>query len=346
MSVSIAFLHREAYNTARSILSTRIKKQKGSYMKAVQFATYGEPDVLQVYDVPDPVPGPDDVLIQVKATTVNRLDLFQRNGSRPVGSLPFTPGQEAAGVVLSDSRGFRAGERVLTTRATMAKGGGGYASKIAAPASHLARIPDSVTFEEAVAAGLAASTAWGALFDLGQLQAGERVLIWAGASGVGSMAIQLAKHAGSWVVTSASNDEKASEMRRLGADMVVNHRTEDVGQVVKNAHGVNLVIELVSTTLQTSIDACVSDGRVVLVGNLGGQQSTVDTQSWRLKRVTVIGGGIIHTSVANETKILQLIAEKAVTPVIAHILPVEQAAEAHRLVAKGDFSGKVILVHS
>src|SRR6266567_838495 len=258
--------------------------QKVVKMKAVQFAQYGDPEVLQVYDVTDPIPGPEDVLIQVKATTVNHLDLFQRDGSRPVPTLPFTPGLEAAGVVLKDSQGFHAGERVMTTRALAAKGGGGYASKIAVPSADLVRIPDGVTFEQAVAAGLTSSTAWGALFDLGHLKAGERVLIWAGSSGVGLMAIQLAKHAGGWVVTTAGNSAKAEVLRRLGADMVVNHRNEKVGQVVQSAHGVNLVIELVGTTLQDSIDACSPDGRVILVGNLGGQQSTIDTQVCRLKR--------------------------------------------------------------
>src|SRR3989440_6671570 len=178
----------------------------------------------------------------------------------------------------------------MTTRAARAVGGGGYASMIAVPAEDLVRIPEGVSFEEAVAAGLTASTAWRALFDIGHLKAGERVLIWAGSSGVGSMAIQLAKHAGGWVVTTAGNSAKAEEVRRLGADMVVNHRNEKVGQVVQNAHGVNLVIELVGTTLQDSIEASSPDGRVILVGNLGGKESTIDTQSWRLKRVHVIGG--------------------------------------------------------
>src|SRR5205823_4555746 len=280
-------------------------------MKAVQFAQYGGPDVLQVSEAPDPVPGPKDVLVQVKATTVNRLDLFQRNGSRPVDPLPFTPGLEAAGIVVSDSNGFHAGERVLTTRAPMAKGGGGYASKIAVPADHLIRIPDGVTFEQAVAAGLTSSTAWGGLFDLGHLQAGERVLIWAGSSGVGSIAIQLAKHAGAWVATTASSNERAEALRKLGADLVINHREQDVAKVLQDTGGVNLVLELVSTTLQTSIDACTNDGRIILIGNLGGQKATVDTQTWRLKRVQVIGGGMLRTSPENEERILQLIAEKA-----------------------------------
>ena len=315
-------------------------------MKTVQFAQYGEPDVLQVQDVPEPTPGPEDVLIEVKASTVNRLDLFQRDGSRPVGNLPFTPGLEAAGVVINDANGFRAGERVMTTNALAAKGGGGYASKIASAANHLVRIPDSVSFEQAVAAGLASSTAWGGLFDLGHLKAGERVLIWAGSSGVGSMAIQLAKHAGAWVVTTASSAAKVSELRRLGADMIINHREDNVGQVIQNAHGVNLVIELVSTTLQSSIEACVNDGRIILIGNLGGQQATVDTQYWRLKRLQIIGAGVLHTTTENEQRILQLVAEKAIQPIIYRTLPVEQAAAAHRLVASGEQIGKVVLIHS
>src|SRR6266700_647557 len=188
-------------------------------MKAVQFAQYGSPEVLQVYDVTDPIPGPEDVLIQVKATTVNHLDLFQRDGSRPVPTLPFTPGLEAAGVVLKDSQGFHTGERVMTTRSIAAKGGGGYAS------------------------------------------------------------------------------EKATELRHFEDDLVVNHKEQNVGQVIRDAGGVNLVIALVSTTLQASIDACLNDGRIVLIGNLGGQQATVDTQTWRLKRVHVIGGGVYHTSI-------------------------------------------------
>mgnify|MGYP001359810278 CR=1 FL=1 len=315
-------------------------------MKAVQFAKFGGPEVLQVQEAPDPIPGPDDVLVAVKATTVNRLDLFQRDGSRYNGPLPFTPGLEAAGVVVNDSHGFHAGERVLTARAAAAKGGGGYASLIAAPAADLIRIPDSVSFEQAAAAGLTSSTAWATLFDLGHLKAGERVLIWAGSSGVGSLAIQLAKHAGAWVATTASSETKAAVLRSLGADMVINHRTQDVGRVLQEKGGVNLVFELVSTTLGTSIEACAMDGRIVLIGNLGGQKAEVDTQSWRLKRVTVIGGGIRHTSAENEHHVLQLVAKGQVRPVIARTLPIEQAAEAHRLLASGELIGKIVMTHS
>jgi NADPH:quinone reductase-like Zn-dependent oxidoreductase len=315
-------------------------------MKAVQFDHYGEPDVLQPREVPEPTPGPDDVLVQVKATTVNRLDMFQRNGSRPVDKLPFTPGLEAAGVVLADSNGFHKGERVMTTHALAAKGGGGYADVIAVPAKYLVRIPDEVSFQQAVAAGLTSSTAWAGLFDIGHLQRGERVLIWAGASGVGSLAIQLAKDAGCWVATTASSEKKAQELRKLGADLVVLYRQQNVGEVVQKAGGVNLVLELVSTTLQDSITACLSDGRVVLIGNLGGREATVDTQTWRLKRVHVIGGGMMNTTVDNERQILQKIADHRINPIIARTLPVEQAAEAHRILQSGEPTGKIVLEHS
>lgn len=315
-------------------------------MKVVQFALHGEPEVLKVQEVADPVPGSQDVLIEVKATSVNRLDLFQRSGSRPVPQLPFTPGLEAAGVVAKDSNGFSAGEHVLTTRATSAKGGGGYASKMAVHAQDLARIPDGVTFEQAVAAGLAASTAWGSLFDLGNLQAGERVLIWAGSSGVGSIAIQMAKHAGAWVATTASSAERGAELRKLGADLVLNYKHENISKLLQNQGGINLVIELVSATLQTSLDACAPDAKIVLVGNLGGQQATVDTQSWRLKRVHVIGGGAVRTSVANEERVLKLIADKSIAPLIADTLPVDDAAKAHRMLSTGETQGKIVLKHT
>jgi len=314
-------------------------------MKAVQFDHYGGPEVLQSVEVADPIPGPEDVLIAVKATTVNHLDLFQRDGSRPVGKLPFTPGLEAAGVVLSDAQGFHAGEKVMTTWATTAKGGGGYANKLAVPATKLVRIPDGVSYEAAAATGLTASTAWGALFDVGQLQAGERVLIWAGTSGVGSISIQMAKQAGCQVFTTTTSETKADELRRLGADVVINPKTQDVAKVAQGAGGVHLVIELVSTTLQTSIDACATGGRVVLIGNLGGQMATVDTQSWRLKLVNVLGGGVRHTSIANEHRILELVAQHAITPVIARTMPIEQAAEAHRLLTGGGLVGKIVLTH-
>lgn len=314
-------------------------------MKAVQFSRYGDPDVLQVVEVPDPIATPEEVLVDVKATTVNHLDLFQRDGSRPVPALPFTPGLEAAGVVVEESQGFHAGERVLTTRAAGARGGGGYASRIAVSSRDLVRIPDGVSFEQAAAAGLASSTAWTGLFDVGQLRESERVLIWGATSGVGSIAVQLAKQVGAWVMATTGRDDKADILRKLGADMIVNYNQQSVAEAARTVNGVNLVLELVGSTLQESINACAPDGRVVLVGNLGGQKATVDTQAWRLKRVNVLGPGLMHTTPANEEHVLSLIAKKIVQPVIAATLPAAQASEAHRKLEKHAIVGKIVLVH-
>jgi len=315
-------------------------------MKVVQFSHPGGPEVLQVAEMTDPIPTPEEVLIEVKATTVNRLDLFQRAGSRPVPSLPFTPGLEAAGIVLADNQGFHAGERVMTTWATSARGGGGYASRIAVRAHDLVRIPDEVSFEEAAAIGLTASTAWAGLFDVGQLHEGERVLIWAGTSGVGSIAIQLAKQIGAWVLATTGEADKVSELHKLGADMVVNYKEQSVVEAAHTVNGVNLVLELAGATLQESLDSCTFEARVVLIGNLGGPKATVDTQSWRLKRVNVLGGGLMHTTPANEEHILKLVASKVIQPQISAILPVEQAAEAHRRLANHEIIGKIVLVHT
>jgi NADPH:quinone reductase-like Zn-dependent oxidoreductase len=313
-------------------------------MRAVQFQQYGGPEVLQIAEVAEPIAEPDEVAIDVKATTVNRLDLFQRAGTRPV-PLPFTPGLEAAGIVAANSGSFRTGERVLTTRATQARGGGGYAGRIAVPQHNLVRIPDAVTFEQAAAAGLAASTAWTGLFDLGHLQAGEKVLIWAGTSGVGSIALQLAKHAGAWVLATTGNPAHEATLTRLGADLVVNYKEQSPADIAQSNDGVHLVLDLVGTTLPISIDACATGGRVVLIGNLGGQQATVDTQRWRLKLVNVLGGGIMHTTPENEADILNLVATGEIKSLIDSILPVERAAEAHQRLANNEVVGKIVLVH-
>ena len=137
------------------------------------------------------------------------------------------------------------------------------------------------------------------------------------------------------------------EVDRCGvAFVVLENCFQCGGRVAAQHHGVNLVVELVSTTLQTSIEASAQNGRIVLIGNLGGQQATINTQVARLKRVNIIGGGLLHTSTANEQRILQLIADKAIDPIIARTLPIEQAAEAHRLLESGELMGKIVLVHT
>ena len=313
-------------------------------MQAMIFRKYGDPDVFEMAELPDPIAGENDVLVRVMATSVNRLDTFQRAGTRPVGKLPFAPGLEAAGTVVTDAHGFTAGERVMTTRATES-GMGGYAALLALPADTLVRIPDGVSFEQAAAAGLAASTAWASLFDIGKMRDGERVLITAGASGVGTAQVQFAKMRGGWVAASAGGAGKAAQLTGLGVDLVIDHRKSPLGASVRDAGGVNLVMENVGSTLPDSLMACLPDARVVLIGNAGGREVNVDTQDWRLKRITVIGGGSLRAKPIDERAILEAIANGQFKPVIARTLPISQVAEAHRLIEGNQVFGKVILTH-
>jgi NADPH:quinone reductase-like Zn-dependent oxidoreductase len=147
------------------------------------------------------------------------------------------------------------------------------------------------------------------------------------------------------VIAITGSAHKVEELRKLGADLVVNYKEQSVIEAARTVNGANLVLELVGATLQESIDACAFEGRVVLVGNLGGQKATVDTQSWRLKRVNVLGPGLMHTTPANEEHILALVARKVVQPVIADIFPIARAADAHRQLADHEITGKIVLAH-
>jgi NADPH:quinone reductase-like Zn-dependent oxidoreductase len=312
-------------------------------MKAIIFRKFGDPGVLEYDDLPDPVPDANQVLIRVHTTTVNRLDVFQRAGSRPV-TLPFVAGLEAAGVIAADGHGFRAGERVVTTRPGTF---GGYASLIATNADGVVRIPDDVNDEEAAALGLAASTAWAALFDKGQMQEGERVLITAGASGVGTAAIQLVKLRNGWAAATAGGAEKAAKLRALGTDLVIDHKETKINDAIRTVQpdGVNLVMENVGSTLPDALAACAPDARIVLVGNAGGRDVTLDTQDWRLRRITIMGGGVLRTSPANERVMLDAVAAGKLRPAIARVLNIRDAAEAHRLIEDNAVFGKIILRH-
>lgn len=312
-------------------------------MKAIVIRKFGDPSVLEYDDIPDPVPGANEVLIRVTTTTVNRLDVFQRAGARPV-NLPFVAGLEAAGVVVHDAHGFKAGERVITTRPGAQ---GGYASLLAVPVEGLVRIPEGVNDEEAAALGLAASTAWAALFDKGHMQDGEKVLITAGASGVGTAAIQLVKLHNGWAAATAGSADKADKLRILGADLIIDHKATKINDAIRavQPQGVNLVIENVGSTLADSLAATSVDGRIVLVGNAGGREATLDTQDWRLRRVTIVGGGTLRAAPANERKMLELVASGKLRPAIARVMNIREMAEAHRLIESNAVFGKLILRH-
>ena len=192
-------------------------------MKAIVRTQYGPPDVLQFTDIEKPTPKDNEALIKIFAASVNPLDLFHMRGAPWNRGIPGlrTPKQPVIGsdiagrveAVGRDVKQFHPGDAVFGVTGFA---GGGFAEFMCAPEAKLAPKPTNLSFEEAAAVGLAASTAWGGLFDLGQLEAGERVLIWAGSSGVGAIGIQLAKQAGAWVATTASTEERAEVLDQVG----------------------------------------------------------------------------------------------------------------------------------
>jgi putative NAD(P)H quinone oxidoreductase, PIG3 family len=231
-------------------------------MKAILFDAPGSPDVLRYDDAPDPIPGADEVLVRVRATAVNRADLLQRRGvyAPPPGASPIL-GLELAGEVLTPAGSWRVGDRVMAVVT-----GGGYAELAVVPVGMVMRIPDSLSFEEAAAIPEAFLTAFLNLFTLGRLQAGETVLIHAGASGVGTAAIQLARVAGARVFATAGSPEKCALCRELGAELAVNYREESFAARVLEAtggRGVDLVLDFVGAPYwQQNAAALALDGRL------------------------------------------------------------------------------------
>src|SRR5689334_6806461 len=211
-------------------------------MKAILFDQPGDPDVLHVGDAPDPQSAGDELLVRVHATAINRADLLQRRGAYdpPPGASPIL-GLELAGEVVRPTGSWRVGERVMAVVT-----GGGYAELAAVPEGMAMRIPERLSFEEAAAIPEAFLTAYLNLFTLGRLQAGEAVLIHAGASGVGTAAIQLAHAAGARVLTTAGSDEKLARCRELGAEVTINYKRESFADRVHeatNRQGVALVLD-------------------------------------------------------------------------------------------------------
>jgi NADPH:quinone reductase-like Zn-dependent oxidoreductase len=275
-------------------------------MKAMLYNEVGGPEVFKYIDVPDPEPGAGDVIVDVAATSLNRLDLVQRNGwfQMPGFTLPHIAGMDVAGTVSavgSAVTDVSVGDRVvvdpslagvadtskLAGRGDLygdlgvigANADGGYADKCLAPASHVYRIPDSMPFGHAATFPTAYLTAAHALFDVGELQAGETVMIHAAGSGVSTAGIQLAKQAGAIVLATAGTDEKCERALALGADHVANNRTTDVAgfaREVTHGAGVNMVFDHVGTALfGASLFGLGARGRLVNCGNSSGDEATI-----------------------------------------------------------------------
>jgi putative PIG3 family NAD(P)H quinone oxidoreductase len=324
-------------------------------MKAITIETPGAPDVLRLGEIPVPVPGPDELLVRVRATALNRADTLQRRGlyPPPPGESEIL-GLELAGeveTVGSAAHGFAPGDRVFGL-----VGGGGYAEKALIDARMAMRIPAGWDFVTAAAVPEVFFTANETLFTLGGLQRGETVLIHAGASGVGTAGIQMARHAGARVFVTAGSADKIARTVELGAEAGINYKEEDFAARVRELtkkEGVDLVQDFIGAAYwQKNLQCLKVGGRLVLVGLMGGVKVEADLNLIMRKRLHVIGSVMRSQSLANKIAITQrfrerwlpLLANGILRPIIDTTFPLAEAAAAHRYMEENRNTGKIILV--
>jgi putative PIG3 family NAD(P)H quinone oxidoreductase len=286
-------------------------------------------------EVPDPVPGPGEVLIDIRATAVNRADLLQAQGNYPPpAGAPEYLGLECSGVTA-------AGEPVCALLA-----GGGYAERVAVPQGQVLPIPEGIDPIDAAGLPEVACTVWSNLTQVAQLQAGETVLIHGGGSGIGTFAIQYAKALGATVVTTARAD-KHERLRELGADRTIDYRTEDFSGV-----RVDVILDIMGAAyLEKNVAALTPDGRLVVIGLQGGRRAELDLGVVLGKRITVAATALRSRPVDQKSKIISrvrqevwpMIEEGSIRPVIETRMPVQQAAQAHALMASSAHFGKIVL---
>jgi putative PIG3 family NAD(P)H quinone oxidoreductase len=323
-------------------------------MKAIVVTEPGGPEKLELREVPDPALGEQQVLLDVRATALNRADLLQRRGfyPPPKGETDIL-GLECSGMVAAVGPGVaavRPGERVMALLP-----GGGYAERVVIPARMAIPIPASMTFEQAAAVPEAFLTAREGLFTLGRLEPGQHVLIHAAAGGVGSAAVQLAHHHGGRVLATAGSNVKLACVRELGADVIINYKTQDFVEVVKretNASGVDVVLDFIGGPYWEKHAACMAiGGRCVVIGVLGGTSATVSFVTLLAKRHQILGLVMRSRPVSDKIEITQrfireslpLFADGRLKPVIDTVLPLADARRAHELMESNANVGKIVL---
>lgn len=325
-----------------------------SFMTAMTVKAPGGPEMLEATPRPMPVPGAGQVLIAVEAAGVNRPDVLQRQGSYPAPKgHSDIPGLEVAGRVAAIGEGvgrFRVGDSVMAL-----VNGGGYASHCLAEEGATLAVPAGLTMVEAAGIPETAFTVWHNVFERGGLKAGEWLLVHGGTSGIGVMAVQIAKARGAKVIVTAGSDEKCRAACALGADRAVNYRSEDFVEAVKEAtggKGVDVILDMVGGDyVERNIRAAAEDGRIVNIAYQQGSKVTVDMIRVMLKRLTLTGSTLrirakevkagIAAAVARE--IVPLIAEGKVKVVVDHTYPLAEAAEAHRRMEASAHIGKIVL---
>ena len=325
-------------------------------VKAIVISRFGGPEVLELRDVPTPSPTRGDVRVRVRATAVNRADLIQRAGHYPAppDSPQDIPGLEFAGEI--DAIGEGVTEWVPGDRVVGLCGGGAYAEAVVVPSRTLARLPADVSFTDGAAIPEAFITAWDAMVVQARLGAGERVLIQAASSGVGTAAIQIARAIGARAIGTSRSPAKLERLRALGLDdaIAIGNDSRFATPVLEatGGAGADVVLELVGGAHLAEDLACVAlRGRIVLVGMMGGSRTEIDLGAVMKRRVQIIGTMLRARPLEEKIAAVQQLARHlmplfergALRAIVDRVLPLAQAGDAHARVASNDTFGKVVL---
>jgi NADPH:quinone reductase-like Zn-dependent oxidoreductase len=341
-------------------------------MRAVRIHAHGGPEVLREEIAPDPIAGPLGVVVAVRAVALNHIDLWVRRGlPRLRLTFPHTLGADVAGVVAGVGEGVagvRVGDEVLISPGvscgqcaacvagddTFCEGysilgehiPGGYAERVAVPAANVLPKPTHLSFTDAAAVPLVFLTAWNMLVTRGRIQRGEIVLVWGAGSGVGSAAVQIAKALGATVIATAGADWKLERARALGADHTLNHAEADVAEEVRRLlgrRGVDIAFDHVGqATWETSLKSLARGGRLVTCGATSGPMGATDIRYVYARQLSIHGSWLGAKRELRE--VLRLVAGGLVRPVVHAVLPLADAAEAHRMLERREQFGKVVLV--
>ena len=325
-------------------------------MRAVVITSPGDPDVLKLTEVPDPVPGPGEVLVEVAAAGVNRADVLQRMGfyPPPPGAPPY-PGLECSGRISALGPGvtvWQPGDEVCALL-----GGGGYAEQAAVPQGQLLPVPDGVSLVDAAGLPETACTVYATVFQQARLTPGETILVHGGAGGIGTMAIQLAKSFGARVICTAGTPAKLERCTELGADLAVSYVRDDFVSAVDvftGGRGADVILDIVGGPyLARNVAALATGGRLLVVSTQGGSSAELDLQMLMRKRASILASTLRARPPAEKAVIVAgvreqvwpLISAGRVRPVTDRVLPMADAADAHRVLEQGTHVGKILLVN-
>ena len=319
-------------------------------MKAIMVREFGDPGVLRLEDVPDPVPGPGEVLVRVRAAGVNPVETYRRSGRyAALPALPYVPGSDAAGEIVAvgtEVRRWAEGDRVYTDH----RARGAYAELLRCREEAIHRLPPGVGYADGASLGVPCATAYRALFHRGNARPGERVLVHGATGGVGLAAVQLARAAGLEVTATGGSEEGRREVLRQGAHFVLDHTADDHEErlaLAAGSNGFDIVLEmLANVNLSMDLQALGRRGRVVVIGSRGTIE--VDPRATMARDADIRGLTLFNTSPQDLTEIhaalYAALENGSLRPVIGAELPLAEAARAHREVIGSRRVGKIVLI--